>query len=87
MLLLRIWRLREAKWITLGHTAGEGVLGSPSLAFLAPGSMLSSWQTEEQGEEAKEGAGDEPWVGWLWALMGSAFSSPSSRTPAVPTKL
>lgn len=87
MLLLRRLRLREAKWIAQGHTAGEGVLGSPALVFLAPGSAPFSWQVEERGGEAEAGATEKPWVGWPWALMGSAFSSASSRTPAVPTKL
>lgn len=60
MLLLRILRLREAKCVIQGHTADEEMLGSPTLVFLAPGSVPSSWQMEERGREAKAGARDEP---------------------------
>lgn len=64
LLLPRRLRLREAKRITQGHTAGEGLLGSPALVFLAPGSVSSSWQMEERGGEAEAGAREKPWVGW-----------------------
>lgn len=45
-------RLREVKWITQGHMAGEGVLGSPALVFLAPGSVPSELADGGEGEQS-----------------------------------
>lgn len=54
MSLPRGLRLRDAKWMTQGHTA---------LVLLAPGSVPSSWQMEGRGGEAEAGAGDGSWGG------------------------